>query len=57
MHRRRVPAEDRVIEGVVNGAHEAVMTLPLQGPAGRALETDAVLDTGFSRFLTLPRQW
>ena len=43
-----------MIEGVVNAAHEAVMTLPLQGPAGRALETDAVLDTGFSRFLTLP---
>ena len=43
-----------MIEGVVNAAHEAVVTLPLHGPEGHWLETDAVVDTEFSRFLTLP---
>ena len=43
-----------MIEGIVNAAHEAVVTLPLQGQAGHTLEIDAVVDTGFSRFLTLP---
>lgn len=32
-----------MIEGVVNAALEAVVTLPLQGPAGQALEIDAVV--------------
>ena len=44
-----------MIEGVVNAAREAVVTLPLQGPAGQTLEIDAVVDTGFNRFLTLPQ--
>ena len=43
-----------MIEGVVSPAHEAVVTLPLQGPAGQTLAVDAVVDTGFNRFLTLP---
>ena len=43
-----------MIEGVVNAAREAVVTLSLRGAAGRTLEVDAVVDTGFSRFLTLP---
>ena len=43
-----------MIEGVVNAAHEAVLTLTLHGLEGRSLETEAVVDTGFSRFLTLP---
>ena len=43
-----------MIEGVVNAAHEAVVTLPVQGPAGQPREIDAVIDTGFNRFLTLP---
>ena len=43
-----------MIQGIVNPAHEAVVTLSLQGPAGHSLEVDAVVDTGFSRFLTLP---
>ena len=43
-----------MIEGVVSAAHEAVVTLPLQGPAGQTLAVDAVVDTGFNRFLTLP---
>ena len=44
-----------MIEGVVNADHEAVVTLPLHGPEGHSLKTEAVVDTGFSRFLTLPR--
>lgn len=43
-----------MIEGVVNSAHEAVVTLPIQGQAGQTLEVDVVVDTGFNRFLTLP---
>jgi len=43
-----------VIEGFVNSNLEAVVTLPLQGPAGRTLEVDAVIDTGFNGYLTLP---
>ncbi|MYA49505.1 MAG: hypothetical protein F4047_05615 [Caldilineaceae bacterium SB0670_bin_27] len=43
-----------MIEGVVNAAYEAVITLPLQGPAGQTQEVEAVVDTGFNRFLTLP---
>ena len=43
-----------MIEGVVNDALEAVVTLSLQGPAGHAQDIEAVLDTGYSGFLTLP---
>ncbi len=43
-----------MIEGAVNAAHEAVIGLVVQGPSGRARDVRAVVDTGFSRFLTLP---
>ena len=43
-----------MIEGVVNSAYEAVVTLTLRGPAGQTREIDAVVDTGFNGFLTLP---
>ena len=43
-----------MIEGIVNAAHEAVLTIPVEGPAGRSREIEAVIDTGFNRFLTLP---
>ena len=43
-----------MIEGTVNAANEAVVSLPLRGPAGQARDVDAVVDTGFTRFLTLP---
>ena len=43
-----------MIEGGVNSTLDAVVTLPMQGQAGQTLEVDAVVDTGFNRFLTLP---
>ena len=43
-----------MIEGTVNAAYEAVVSLPLRGPSGQARDVDAVVDTGFTRFLTLP---
>ncbi len=39
---------------MVNAAYEAVVTLPLRGPEGQAREIEAVVDTGFTGFLTLP---
>ena len=43
-----------MIEGVVNANLEAVVTLPLQDPSGRTREFEAVVDTGFNGYLTLP---
>ena len=43
-----------MIEGVVNASYEAIVTLLVQGPARQSLEVEAVIDTGFNRFLTLP---
>ena len=43
-----------MIEGTVNAANEAIVSLPLRSPAGQALDVEAVVDTGFTRFLTLP---
>ncbi len=43
-----------MIEGVVNVGYEAVVTLPLQGSEGQAREVEAVIDTGYSGYLTLP---
>ena len=43
-----------MIEGAVNAAYQAIVTLPLQGPDGQSQEIDAVVDTGYSGFLTLP---
>ena len=42
-----------MIEGVVNDAYEAVVTLPLRRPDGQVREVDSVIDTGYSGFLTL----
>ena len=43
-----------MIEGAVNPAYEAVVALLLQGPDGRTRDIEAVVDTGYSGFLTLP---
>ena len=36
-----------MIEGTINAKHEAVVNLRVQGPDGRSLEIEAVVDTGF----------
>ena len=43
-----------MIEGVVNANMEAVVTLTLRGETGQEREIEAVIDTGFNGFLTLP---
>ena len=43
-----------MIEGVVNAARDAVVPLSLRGPAGQARDIEAVVDTGYAGFLTLP---
>ena len=43
-----------MIQGVVNSAYEAIVTLPLQDPGGRIRDIEAVVDTGYNGFLTLP---
>ncbi len=43
-----------MIEGVVNAAYEAVVTIRLRGPEGQVRDIEAVVDTGYSGFLTLP---
>lgn len=43
-----------MIQGVVNAAYEAVVSLSLQGPAGQVRDIEAVVDTGYSGYLTLP---
>ena len=43
-----------MIQGVVNASLEAVVSLAVQGPTGHTREIEAVIDTGFSGFLTLP---
>ena len=43
-----------MITGIVNSDYEAVIHLLVQGPAGQELRVNAVIDTGFNGFLTLP---
>ncbi len=43
-----------MIEGMVNSAYEAVIPLSLQGQTDQAQQVEAVIDTGFTGFLTLP---
>ena len=42
-----------MIEGAVNAAHQPVVTLTMQGPWGQSREVEAVIDTGFTGFLTV----
>lgn len=43
-----------MIEGVVNDRLEAVIALVIEGPGGQLRSIDAIVDTGFGGFLTLP---
>ena len=43
-----------MIEGFVNANYEPVIALAVQGPSGSARDIEAVVDTGFNGFLTLP---
>ena len=43
-----------MIEGVVNSHYEAVVPLSLQGPGGQSHKVEAVVDTGYNGYLTLP---
>ncbi len=43
-----------MIQGTVNDAYEAVISLTVQGPSGRSREVEAVIDTGFTGLLLLP---
>lgn len=43
-----------MISGIVNSALEAVIRLELRGPSDHARVFDAVIDTGFTDYLTLP---
>ncbi len=43
-----------MIEGVVNAAYEAVVPLSVRGPEGGVRDIEAVIDTGYNGFLTLP---
>ena len=52
--RWQFPVESQVIEGVVNGFLEAVVSLPVRGPEDRDREIEAVIDTGYSGNLALP---
>ena len=45
-----------MIQGVVNADYEAVIPLIVQGPSGQSREIEAVVDTGFNDFLTLPAE-
>lgn len=43
-----------MIIGVVNSHREAVISLKVRGPQGREEELEAVVDTGFNGWLSLP---
>ncbi len=43
-----------MIQGVVNAAYEPIVRLAIQGPSGQSREIEAVVDTGYNGYLTLP---
>lgn len=43
-----------MLTGRINSRLEAIVRLWIRGPEDRVLETDVLIDTGFSGFLSLP---
>src|SRR5690349_5595959 len=43
-----------MIRGSMNSDLEAIVRLTIQGPAGQQQDVDAIIDTGFNGWLTLP---
>jgi len=43
-----------MITGVVRSDHQAVIHLTVRGPAGQEREIEAIIDTGFDGWLSLP---
>ena len=43
-----------MITGIVNANREAIIRLVIAGPSGQQHDTEAIIDTGFTGFLTLP---
>jgi predicted aspartyl protease len=44
-----------MMTGVVTAEREATLPITVVGPKGRTRELDAVVDTGFNGYLTLPQ--
>lgn len=43
-----------MIVGAITGDREAIIRFPVRGLSGRLQEVEAVIDTGFNGYLTLP---
>jgi hypothetical protein len=43
-----------MITGVVTADHQAIIRLSVRGPTGQEQEIDAIIDTGFDGWLSLP---
>ena len=43
-----------MIRGAVNAAYEPIVRLAVRGPSGQSREIEAIVDTGYNGYLTLP---